>query len=381
MEHRAITGSSGSAGPLRQRRNWARYDLPARDAIVRELQVLRAEGVVTAASVAEQYALMHLPFALAPLHREERAALVVEAVRQAAASELLSPEQQIIARWVLFPPASHAQRFLHERQQSASEEIESILTDPRTGAPLRRSVKQVQDRESRMLLIVAGLLLDERFAESLQPEFSGIPSVQPPDDPYQNAGYEWVESNHELRFDKKEPTMHELRYDITIRAVRHDQRLFWIRHDPRVVAHELPVTVLSGADGHSLFGRLEDPRPFQEDADLLYFSLGKTLSLGEVTTISFTRGFRAELPPSFAMEMDSNGQARLKLSVYLPRILNCRGWAREVWTDGSASGQPVLQERFSIPPNSDTHAEFEVFDLRPYHLYRIIWWHSGESGS
>lgn len=371
-------------GPMMTSRPvWALYDVPGRDALIADLQSLRQTAPpITLAVVRSRHALAHLPFLLNVHDLDRRAELLLGALRDAFSHSRLTAEQQVIARWIFFPPEAAAQRFVHERRDAASEEIALTQRD-RGGKAVRRTGKQIEDREARMLALVADLLLDSGFADAFAERHSLEIPTRAPADPYEGKGYEWSESEHHLEFDDADPRLQRLRYTITIRAVRRDQRLFWIRHDPVLEGDDLGVEVLSGAEGHSLLARLPDPRPNQRLAHILLFFLGRTLQVGETTRLAFERAFRQRSPdqPWFGMEMDGTPQKRLVLSVRLPAAISCVRWACEEWTGGDAHARLIKRTEHSAELGQAVTARYEPQSLEPWHHYRIVWESSTLSSS
>lgn len=279
--------------------------------------------------------MFHLPGLIGIVDPEMRAQALVAVIDAVVSHDQLTTEQRVIARWLFTPPAESQELFLHERRQAVAEELDSVGA---SNAP-KLTRKQIEDREARLLPLLARLLLDPAFMQDLLGPLGAQTGTHAPADPYEPKGYEWVESVHRLVFDDHDPRTQRLSYSIVVRARRRDQRLFWIRHDPIVDGSELPVEVLSSGDGHELLGRVADPRPHQARAHLLFFYLGRALQPGETTTLIFERGFQqASLgQPWFGMEMDDTAQERLRLEVYLPAGMGCRSWAKETWSSGDAN--------------------------------------------
>jgi hypothetical protein len=357
------------------RPRWGLYDPPAATAVIDDLQALRqATTPISGTMVRQRYALFHLPFLVDVADLDGRARMLVEALREVVTHPLLTPEQQIIARWILFPPADAAQRLLHERRGLASSEIASRLAD-RNGTAITRTRKQIEDRESRILAVIAQVLID-RHPASAGTNGSRSPIVaQPPIDPYEGKGYVWLDSEHRLTFDENDPRVQTLRYSVVIQAVRRDQRLFWMRHDAVMDGDELPIEVVSSDAGHVLLGRVDDPRPQQARAHLLFFYLGRTLAVGDTTRLVYERRFRqsSAAQPWFAMEMDDTPQDRLLLEVFLPAGMRISSWTREEWTGSSGDAACVERERFDATSDVGTWARYEILDTTPRHTYRITW--------
>jgi hypothetical protein len=365
--------------PPQQPPLWAKYQPPTVETVAEDLQRLRRDGQLTPKAVARRYVLTHLPIGLAIDDLRRRAELLADAIREAIQHNLLTEEQRIIAPWSFAPPAAFAQRSLRDRLEQAALELDQRFPVDRWGEPQEWSLKRVQDREDALISTVAGLLLDSDFASSFLSRHEITVPVQPPADPYAPFGYEWVASEHELRFDAEDLQLHHLRYKIEIKAVRRGQRLFTLRHAWAGQGVEFPVRVLSEQEGHRLLERVPDPRPDNPSAHILYFYLGRALELGEPTVLEFTRDFRETSSPEhhFAMEMDDAPQERLTLRVFLPKEMCCHAWTRELWSDSSTNSRRLEREVFPITPGEDTLAEYDVHP-EPWRYYRIVWWKSGQ---
>ena len=353
---------------------WALYHPPSHQAVVSDLQALRQASARTrVAKARDLYALQNLPFLLDVDDPQRRAELVVDAVRMALEQPILTSEQRIIAYTVLLPDAPTDQFSLAERRRLAADEIGRLLQDPGQ-RPAHRTVKTIEDRESRLIPRIADLLLDTEFSRAVLELHDLEPVVPPPVDPYDGKGYEWLESHATLRFSKTDPRVHTLRYSIVIRALRRGQRVFLMRHDSLSAGEEGPVRVLSKSEGHSFLGRTTDRAPsYSPQAHMLYFFLGRELSLGEETCIEYERSFEQVSPehPYFSMEMDAAPQRLLVLEAHIPASMGCKEWVREVWASGAADAALVSSETFSI--EGDAVARLRVKDAKPYHHYRLSW--------
>jgi hypothetical protein len=352
---------------------WAVYEPPPAEAVLADLHTLRQATVRTRHARAQScYALMHLPFLSSVDERPYRAELVLEALAEALAHDGLTLEQRTIGRLVLLPSEAHEQQKLHQRRDEAAALIDRKL-ESAGRRPLHLSRKMVEDREAKILLRIADLLLDGAFGERFMARSGLAMAVNPPLDPYEGKGYEWVRSEHTLKIDPENPRLHTLRYAITIRALRRGQRLFQLRHDPVRPGKEGPLEVLSTGKGHSFLGRVPDPLPNQVDAHMLYFHLGRELPLGETACVEFRRIFEQDeaAHPCFAMEMDAAGQEALVLEVHLPSSLMCVEWRSEEWSSGGAEGHLIATNSF--PVNGDAVARYEIAGAKPFAHYRVVW--------
>lgn len=359
---------------------WAYYVPPTREAVASDLQGLRQTTIATGPeALRHRYALLNLPYLTGVNDLEQRLHVLADSLRSAIAHPRLNLAQRLIASIVFFPSEEQAQLFLRERRELASQEIHRQLP-PGPGQTRGLSVKQIEDREARVVAMLADLLLDRAFGRRVVVEHGLAETVAPPDDPYQGKGYEWVESTHELHFDARDPCRQRLRYTILLRALRRDQRLFQIRHDPVLPGEELPVVMLSGGEGHCFVGRVPDGRPNQPRAHLLYFDLGRTLQLGKTTQLAFEREFLQESAeqPGFGMGMDGTRQERLVLEAVLPPVMRCAGWAREEWSDGRPTADLVRSERFDVHDGESIHARFDVPQPERWHHFQIVWWRRGD---
>ncbi len=354
---------------------WVRYESPRRDAIIADLQDHRQAGApLSAATVRSRYALFHCPAVIGVGDFERRAQVLARVLTDAFTNPRLSDEQQVIARWMFMPSPEAPERLVHERRQRAADEMLATLVD-RRGHPVRMTTRQVEDRESRVVGIVADLLLDPEFGAPHLAALaqSGDPPLPPPADPYQGDGFEWYESTHEMFLHPHDPYWRRDRHTIVVRALRRRQRFFTMLDDGPI-DEELGWELLNASGGQQLLPIIEEQLPYIVTARLIIVYLGRPLELGETHEIRLQHTFRgAHVEQNLSVQKYEASSKRLTLRAHIPASRNCTGWTAEIWTPPGPTAANVLRERHVVPHGTDVDAVLDVTDTRPGHLYRLVW--------
>ena len=354
---------------------WVRYESPQRVAIIDDLQDHRQAGApLSPSTVRSRYALFHCPAVIGVSDFQRRSQVLVRVLADAFTHSRLSDEQQVIARWMFMPSPEAPEQLVRERRHRAVEEMLSTLLDSR-GHPVRMTARQVEDRESRVVGIVADLLLDPEFgaphiAAAAQ---SGDPPVPPPADPYQGDGFEWYESTHETFLHPHDPQWRQDRHSIIIRALRRKQRFFTMLDDGPI-DEDLGWELLGARNGQQMLPVIEERLPYIVKARLIIVYLGRPMQPGETQEIQLQHTFRgANVEQNLSVQKYEAASQRLTLRAHVPASRNCRGWTAEIWTPPGPAAANVLREHHAISHGTDVDAVLDVTGTRPGHLYRLVW--------
>lgn len=348
---------------------WAPYLAPTSRAVAAGLREARAAGRLSAASVRDQYALLHLPVLLRSRDVGERTRLFIDLFAWAISHAGLSSEQRVIVEETFFPDGPT--ETIDARYRAAAERIAA----PSPGmSPM--SNKQVLDREASAIGRLADCLIDPDFTNTWAASAALDDRPAPPSDPFYGLNVEW----HEWRIvlDRRSgSTLQDCYYNVLLRAVRSPTRFLHVGYTSGDAEEpDDPVEVISARAGHAQMTPVRDDKPTQSRSqqyiDAVYF--GRTLSVGDIERVKYRRRLTRDIGETswVAHRSLADRPYLLDMRILLGNDEPIASWREECWSTQSPDARLLHYKDHPVSPDKPDVVHWRPKVAERDYLYKLI---------